>query len=95
MAVPVYRPFINAHGLKALMKKVDIPDYHLMVGSAECLESQNVTIYRDVTTSQGKALLQNYENMDYETATQALNGSSLTIDDFPGNTMYLGDATGA
>ena len=91
MAVPVYRPYVNAHGLSQLIKKPDIPDMRLMVGSAEELEPLPLMIYADLGPRQAPAVMQTYDSLSIEDVQEKIGSTSLTIDDFPGNTLYLGD----
>ena len=95
MAVPVYKPIVNAIALHRLMRPIHIPDMDLMVGSAECLEPLPLLIYKDVGTKQGSPVMRPYHDLTLEEASEKLQGTSLTTDDFPGNTMYLGDPMGA
>lgn len=95
MAVPYYKPIVNAIGLDRLIRPIDIPDMRLMVGSAECLEPLPLLIYQDVTTTQGNPLMKPYKDLTLEEAAEKIGESGLTVDDFPGNTLYLGDPTGA
>ena len=95
MAVPFYKPIVNAFALQQLTKPVDIPDFRLMVGSSECLEPLPLLIYKDLTVSQGNPVMKPYEQMSLEEAAEKLQTTGLTVDDFPGNTLYLGDPVGA
>lgn len=94
MAVPYYKPIANAFALKQLTKRVEIPDMTLMVGSAECLEPLPLLIYKDLGVKQAPAVMKPYNELTHEQAAETLQGGGLTVDDFPGNTMYLGDAIG-
>lgn len=94
MAVPYYKTYANAFALKQLIKKVDIPDMKLMIGSAECLEPLPLLIYKDLGVKQASAVMKPYNQLTYEEAAETLQGGGLTVNDFPGNTLYLGDAIG-
>lgn len=92
MAVPVYRPYVNAHGLAQLIKQPDIPDMRLMVGSAEELEPLPLMLYADLSPRQAPIVMKTYDNLSIDDVKQKIGSTSLTIDDFPGNTLYLGEA---
>lgn len=91
MAVPVYRPYVNAHGLQQLLKNPDIPDMRLMIGSAEDLEPLPLLLYANLSPVQAPAVMQTYDNLSIEDVQEKIGATSLTVDDFPGNTLYLGD----
>lgn len=86
-----YRQQINKHGLRALNKAPNIPDYHLMVGSAEDLSSKPLVLYE-------KALPDNVGNMvrasqalkEDENLQEKLNTNVLEVNDIMGNISLIG-----
>lgn len=96
MALPfTYKPIVNNIALDRLSRPLHIPDAELMIGSTECLEPLPLLIYANVGTTQGSPVMLPYNKLSLEKAAETLQGTSITTDDFPGNTFYLGDATGA
>lgn len=94
MGVPFYRAYADAFALQQLLKTPAIPDMKLMVGSAECLEPLPLLIYRDVGLHKASAVMVNHDKLSIEEAAEKIASTSLTIDDFPGNTLYLGEPVG-
>lgn len=91
MPVPEYRPIVNAVALDRLSRPVHIPDGRLMVGSFECLEPLPMLIYKDLGPSAAPAVMKTYDQLTIEEAAEKIASEGLTVDDFPGNTMYLGE----
>lgn len=87
-----YRTMLNMQGLRALARPCDIPDYHLMIGNAENLESQPVMVFEDFMPKQVAQTLPDVTDMSYEEIQQNLATGKLTIDDFFANVYPLGDA---
>ena len=86
-----YRQMINGFGLLALGKPCQIPDYHLMIGTAEDLSSQPIMIFEDAMPKQVASMLPDIRDMDYEDVQSDLASGKLTIDDFFTNVYPLGD----
>lgn len=86
-----YRGIIDNIGLNVRRKNPEIPDFHLMVGTAENLASVPLLLYNDFNTYIPKPLQENIEMMKNEDVRQKLNGESYTIDDFVNNTFFLGN----
>ena len=86
-----YRNIQNAHALKNVATAAKIPDYHLMVGSAENLSSQPLVHYVDFMPKPVFNMLPD-DKMSYEEVQQNLESGTLTIDDFFGNVYPLGEA---
>lgn len=95
MAVPYYKPIVNAFAFDQLNRPIHIPDMRLMVGCAECLEPLPLLIYKDVGPTVQSAVMKPYNELTLDEAAEKLQGTSLTTDDFPGNTLYLGEAVAA
>lgn len=87
-----YRSIINGIGLAQIKQSVDIPDYHLMVGTAECLDGLPLYIYGDYMPIQTATVLPDVEKMTYEDVQQDLASGKLTINDFFQNVYPLGNA---
>ena len=83
-----YRGIMNRIALQQLATVPDIPDYHLMIGSAEQLASVPVLIYQTVVPPEAKALIPPASREEMDTP---LNGTTYTTDDFINNTFYLGN----
>ena len=86
----MYRNIINAIALRQIKKPVEIPDYHLMVGTAEQLKSQPIVHYVDFMPKSTYDNLPNPE-MTFEEVQQNLASGTLTIDDFFQNVYPLGE----
>lgn len=87
-----YKGILDRIGLGVRSKRVEIPDYKLMIGSAEQLSSVPLLLYNDLSAGIPKPLLQNIENMKHEDVQEKLANGSVTIDDFVNNTWWLGNA---
>lgn len=82
---------MNRFGLQSLSAPVHIPDFHLMIGSAEDLSSKPIIIWEDVMPKQVYQALPNVSGMTYEQVQENLASGKLTINDFFQNTYPLGD----
>lgn len=85
-----YIGIIRNIALQAIDKPVQVPDYHLMVGTAEDLKSQPIVTYADFMPENVYKRLPNPE-MTYEEVQEKLSAGELTIDDFFQNTYPLGN----
>lgn len=85
---------MNAHALGVLINPIDIPDFHLMVGSAEFLGSFPIMIYRDYLPNEVVKNLQQFSEMTNEDIQQAIADNVLEVNDLNGNTSLLGDGLG-
>lgn len=86
-----YRGTLNNIALGVLSTRLDVPDYHLMVGDAEDLSSKPVMIFADFMPTQLAKNLPKLEGMSYEDIQQNLASGKLTIDDFFTNVYPFGD----
>lgn len=77
--------------LQTIDKPVQVPDYHLMVGTAEDLASQPIVTYVDFMPKNVYRNLPDPE-LSYEDVQQKLSAGQLTIDDFFQNVYPLGNA---
>lgn len=89
-----YRQVLDSFALHTLMKNPDIPDYHLMVGSAEMMDSLPVMIYQDFVPAQYAPLVREMKDLSTEQIQEGFDSGQLTIDDFIDTTFFLGDALG-
>ena len=86
-----YRGILNRIAYNQLTLSPDIPDFKLMVGSAENLNPLPTLIYRDYYGEQAKALIEPMKNLKAEQVDPQLVGITYTPDDFVNNTIFLGD----
>lgn len=87
-----YRVVINRFASNCIQKKVDIPDYHLMVGSAECLHPLPLVVFPDyMPKNMAKPIIDN-SKLSYEEIQQNLSSGKLSINDFYENIYPMGDA---
>lgn len=86
-----YYQNLGIHGFKHIAKNCQIPDYHLMVGSAENLATQPIVNYVDFMPKSTYNLLPD-PKMSFEDIQENLAAGTLTIDDFFTGVEPLGDA---
>ena len=89
-----YRGILDNIGLGVRIKKPEIPDMHLMVGTAENLASVPLILYQDFNTYIPKPLQKPIEDMKNEEVATKLNGVTYTTNDFVNNDYWLGNAVG-
>lgn len=89
--VKTYREMLNRQGLQALVEPVHIPDYHLMVGTAEDLSNQPIMVFKDYMPKTQAVNIARLENMSYEDIQQNLASGTLTINDFYQNVYPFGE----
>lgn len=87
-----YRKVLNAIGFSQLAKPIDIPDYHLMVGVAEELSSQPITVFSTFTNG-GQKKPTALPNETVDDNDHAIGMPTVSEIDFP-NTFYLGSPLG-
>lgn len=86
-----YRQALDGFGLLSLHKPPNIPDYHLMVGSAEDLSPQPVTIYGE--TKVPTQLVQGwgkYSDMSTDEIQQMITDGTLEVNDINWNVAMIG-----
>ena len=86
-----YRQVIDRQALNVLVKSPNIPDYHLMVGSAERLDGMPLMVYESSTIP--TSLLNSYNNikeMSSGDIEQAIVENSLEVNDLNFNVALLG-----
>lgn len=89
-----YKGIVNRFGLQQLVRPVAIPDFHLMVGSAEYLASMPVLVYQDYLEMIPTALQKPITDISYEQAQTGIENGELSPDDFVQNTFYIGSPLG-
>lgn len=91
----MYRQVLNGFAIKSLAKRPNIPDFHLMVGSAECLESLPVLVYNNASVPvEVVQNLQMANSMSNDEIAQAIADGNLEPDDLSWNKALLGSGLG-
>ena len=80
----IYQNILTNIGGQQVLKNPDIPDLHLMVGTAECLSAQPVLVYENYMKSIPKPLQPYVTN-------ENVNGT-VNPNEFLGNTFYMGES---
>lgn len=87
----MYRQILDGFALNSLTKLPNIPDYHLMVGSAEDLTSQPLLVYKNANIpteiTKNMATMANLTN---EEIAEKIADGSLEVNDINGNIASLG-----
>lgn len=87
----MYRQILDGFALNSLTKLPSIPDYHLMVGSAEDLTSQPLLVYKNANIpteiTKNMATMANLTN---EEIAEKIADGSLEVNDINGNIASLG-----
>ena len=89
-----YRTIINGIALKVLINPVDIPDYHLMIETAEKRESVPLVISQAKIPRKVAESLEKLETLSNDTIEQAIADNMLEINDFNGNTAIISGMIG-
>ena len=89
-----YRQTLDRIALSVLNRSPDIPDYHLMVGSAEELSPLPVLIPQHEIPKEVAQSLSKLDEIDNDTIAKLIDEQSLEINDFNGNTALLGGMIG-
>ena len=90
-----YRQVIDKQALNVLIKNPNIPDYHLMVGSAERLDGMPLLVYEQSTIP--TSLLNSYgviKEMNSEDIEQAIADNILEVNDLNFTTALIGSGLG-
>lgn len=90
-----YRQVINKQALNQLIKNPNIPDFHLMVGSAERLDGMPLLVYESSTIP--TSLLNSYQTikeMNSEDIEQAISDNMLEVNDLNYNIALIGAGLG-
>lgn len=76
-----YKQTLNAFALKQLHKPVQIPDYHLMVGSAEQLEPLPIMITKNYVPKEVVIKQADISKLNDEEIASAIENNSLEVND--------------
>ena len=91
----MYRQVLDGIAVNNLVKLPNIPDYHLMVGSAECLAPLPLII--DNMSGIPNEIVQNMHDlseMSNEDIKQSIENNELEINDFNWNMALIGSGLG-
>lgn len=88
-----YANVLRAFARRQMPTSADIPDFRLMVGEAEFLDSIPLLLYTDIAALNTKAVTPALSEISAEQAAPNLQGVSFSNDDF-GNDFYLGGSLG-
>ena len=90
-----YKQVLNAHALITLHKNPSIPDFHLMVGSAEDLAPLPVLLYKETLVSPEivKNMTQ-FDELSNEDIEKAIADNIIEVNDINLNIATLGSALG-
>ena len=87
----MYSEILKKQALNNITKFPNIPDYHLMIGSAENLSSLPLLLY--TSASIPKAVVDNMEffrNTDNEKIAEMINNNQIEINDMNWNIATMG-----
>ena len=90
-----YKGTLNKFALNTLIKAPNIPDYHLMVGSAETLAPLPLLVYENAKFP--NEIVQNMNNMKSKTSeeiAEAIADNNLEVNDLNWNLALLGSGLG-
>ena len=91
----MYKQSLDMIALGVLLKDPQIPDYHLMVGSAECLDGLPVLI--NAVQMVPKAINDNMKkvaDLEDDQLQYMLENNQLEINDYAGNAAIIGSMIG-
>ena len=89
-----YMAMLNRHAFNILHHPVDVPDNHLMIGSAEDLKPQSVLISQAKIPKDVAENLSHLEKMSDVEVEQAIADGILEVNDFNGNTAIVEELLG-
>ena len=89
-----YRAILNAFALNTLTKAPNIPDYHLMVGSAEELSGLPTLVPNSYVPSQVIEMQADVSKLTDEEIAQALENNVLEVNDLNINIASIGAGIG-
>jgi hypothetical protein len=90
-----YKGVINQFALNTLIKQPNIPDFHLMVGSAETLAPLPLLVY--ATAKIPKQIVNNMNDMSDKTSeeiAESIANNNLEVNDLNWNLAMLGSGLG-
>lgn len=90
-----YNAILNKFALNTLTKPPNIPDFHLMVGSAETLAPLPLLVYESAKVP--SELVQNMHTIQSKTSTEiadAIANNNLEVNDLNWNVALIGSGLG-
>lgn len=90
-----YRQVIDAFALQSLLQAPEIPDYHLMIGSAEELAPLPLMLYARANVP--KQIVQGWDNLKDLSSDQVeslINNQQLEVNDLNYNLAFIGNGLG-
>lgn len=85
----MYRQQLNTHARGVLLNAPRIPDYHLMVGQAEDLESQPLVIYEKAYPDIARGSIVQNMNLSDDEIQKKLENDTLEVNDLMENTLLI------
>lgn len=85
-----YRQTLNAFAMKSVEKPIHIADYHLMVGTAECLNPLPVVLTKQYVPSDMVIKQAELSKLSDEEIADAINNQQLEVNDFNINLLTIG-----
>ena len=86
-----YRQVLNGIAMSQLSVSPNIPDFHLMVGSAECLEPLPILVYENASVpNEVVENMKTVNNMTNEQIEKAIENNQLEVNDMNWNLATLG-----
>lgn len=89
-----YRKVLNGIAYKVYKKPVEIPDYHLMIGTAEHLDEIPLLISQAKIPSKVAKNIEKIETVTGGDIEQAIADNILEVNDYNGNTAILAGMIG-
>lgn len=89
-----YRKIVNGIAVRQLIKSPDMPDYHLMIGTAEQLDNVSLLIPQHKVPSEVAKGLEKLETISNETIEQAIINGTLEVNDFNYNNAVIAGMIG-
>lgn len=91
----MYRGMLNQIALNTLIKQPQIPDYHLMVGSAESLHSLPLLVYENAKVPKEIVEVMHVtSNTDSMDIMNAIANNELEVNDLNMNLALIGSGLG-
>ena len=84
-----YRQTLNSFAFKQLSKPIQIPDYHLMVGSAEDLTPKDVVLYKNYVNKDLVVKQAELTHLSDDEIERAINENLLEVNDFNLNLLTI------
>lgn len=86
-----YRDVINKIAMSQVATAPNIPDFHLMVGSAECLDGLAILVYKNASVPNTVVQnMQNISDLSNDEIAKKIADGSLEVNDINLNLATLG-----